>query len=199
MMSQVDNRQRFLALGLTVIVLLVGFEVFDRVWIGKHTYYREHLEDLQGRLQRLNTLLATQEDLEQMLNRIRQDSSTDAYYLPEESPTLAATSLQQRVRQAVESNGGNLVSTQILPVVAEDGFARVAIRVQMTGDTEAVQKMLYTLESARPLVFIDALQVRAQPVRRRRTARGAEELEMQLVTQFELAGYMPEVSDAAQG
>lgn len=200
MTAPVDNRHRFLALGLTVIVLILGFEVFDRVWIGKHNYYQEHLADLQDRLQRLNGLLSTQDDLEQMLERIRQDSSADAYYLPEESPTLAATSLQQRVRQAVESNGGNLVSTQILPVVAEDGFSRVAIRVQMTGDIDAVQKMLYALESARPLSFIDALQIRAQPVRRRRTAGGdTDAQEMQLITQFELAGYMPEVADASQG
>jgi len=199
MMVPVDNRQRFLALALTLIMLLVGFEVFDRVWIGKYRFYTEHLEDLQNRLQRLNGLLATQADLEATLQRVSQDSSTDAYYLPEESPALAAATLQQRVRQAVESNGGNLVSTQALPVVMEDGFARVGIRVQMIGDTDAVQKMLHALESARPLLFTDALQIRAQPVRRRQTATGMDELEMQLVTQFELTGYMPGVSDATQG
>lgn len=198
MNKSVDHRQRLLALALTVVVVLVGVDLFDRVWLGKYVFYQEHLDDLQFRLQRFKALLSSQEELQQSLQQIQQDNSTDAYYLPDASPTLAATTLQQRVRQVVQSNGGNLVSTQILPVAVEEGFTRVALRIQMTGDTTAVQRMLHALESSRPLLFVDALQIRAQPVRQNRRGNTVTE-EMQLVTQFELAGYLPGADHASEG
>jgi general secretion pathway protein M len=82
-------------------------------------------------------------------------------------------------------------------VNVEGGFSKVTIRVQMTSDTDALQKVLYDLESHEPLFFIDNLQVRARPVRQpRRRLRGNAQQPpqapstVQLTTRFELAGFM---------
>ncbi len=194
------NYQRMAALGLLLLTLLGLYILVDRLIVDKYQYYRTHVEQLRDRLQRLNGMLATRQTLEAQIQQINQDNSVDAFYMKSASPTLAATELQQLVRGTVEGKGGNLVSTQILPVKTEGSFSRVAIKVQMTGNTEALQQVLYELESARPLLFIGNLQIRARPVRQPRSQRRRRSKQkppspppvkrVLLTTHFELAGYM---------
>ncbi|MEZ5584099.1 MAG: type II secretion system protein GspM [Candidatus Competibacteraceae bacterium] len=149
------------------------------------------MEQLQERLQRANAMVAQRPALEQRINAIKQNDTINAYYLNQASPTIAATDLQQRVKTAVEGNGGELTSVQILPVTTEGAFSKVAIRAQMTGDTEVLRKTFHALESNPPALFIDNIQIRARPIRQRRRSRTEQPItEIRLTTQFELAGYM---------
>lgn len=193
-MTRIDapsRGHRLAALGLLTLFVVIGYGLVDRVWIARHEYYQSHIEGLQERLQRLRGLLATRQTLESQIRRITQDESIDVFYLQAPSPTLAASQLQQQLKRVVESHGGELISTQILPPVPEEGFSKVAIKVQLTGDTEVFQKVFYTLESNRPLLFIDDLQIRSRIIRRRSPDdRRKIETSVQLTAMFELAGYM---------
>lgn len=204
------NLHRLLALGLLIIVAYIGYWLVGQVWWGKYTFYQDHVEQLQDRLQRYSAIVATRPQLEAALQRVRQDSSVERFYLTQTSPNLAATELQQQAKAIAESNGGRLASAQVLPVVDEGGFSRVAIRLQiLVTEMDALQKILHTLESATPLLFIDNVQMRARQVRKRvaanvnrrdlrnqrdRRNRTRQRLpvvtETQLTMQFELAGYM---------
>lgn len=186
-----DNRQRLAALALLVVVLGGVFLLIDKLFIGPYRNYDAEVDRLQSRLQTLNRMLTTREDLEAKIRQIRQDPSINIYALKQTSPTLAATDLQQRVKEAVESNGGELISTQILPVVEEEGFVQVIISIRMNGDTEIMYKVLHDLESEKPLIFIDNLQITARTVRQRRRSRDTPpETTVQLTAQFDLAGYI---------
>lgn len=186
-----DNRHRFTALALLFLVLGAGYWLIDRIWIDKYLFYKNNIAAQQDQLQRYNNILALRGDLEARLQQIKQDDSIDAFYLQQTASMLAATDLQQRVKSAVESSGGKLVSTQVLPVVDEEGFSKVSIRVQLTGDTPSLQKALYELETARPLLFIDGLQIRRQPIRQRNpNDRKRSKIKIQLTIQFELSGYI---------
>lgn len=178
------------AVALLVLTLLAGYALLAWPWMAKYQFYQTHIEQLQDRLQRLNGIVASREALSAKLQQVRQEGSINAYYLNEPSPTLAATELQQKVKQIVETTGGSLVSTQILPVIDEDIFSRVAIQVRLTGDTPVLQKLIYALESKPPLLFLDNLQVMGRNIRRRSGPGGEIHTQLQLHIQFELAGYM---------
>jgi general secretion pathway protein M len=197
-----ESYHRLIAVALLLLVLLALYNLIDRLIIAQYRHYRTNIEQQQSHLEKLNKIRAQRPALEAEIQKLREDSSGDVYYLEQSTPTLAATNLQQQIKSTVESHGGNLVSTQILPVATEGIFSKVAIRVQMTGDTEALQKVVYDLESAKPWLFIDNLQIRARPARRTRrsrtrTARTARRplpsapKKVQLTTRFELVGYMP--------
>lgn len=177
------------AVALLVLTLLAGYALLAWPWIAKYQFYQTHTEQLQDRLQRFNGIVATREALNAKLHQVRQEGSVNAYYLNEPSPTLAATELQQTVKEIVKATGGSLVSTQILPVIDEDIFSRVAIQVRLTGDTQVLQKLVYALESKPPLLFLDNLQVVGQEIRQR-GSDGEIHTQLQLQIQFELAGYM---------
>jgi general secretion pathway protein M len=199
-----ENLHRIIAIALLIAVLLGGYWLVENIWLDRYIYYRDTAEQLQDRLQRYSSISATRPQLEEEIQKIRQDNSVDNFYLIQESPTLAASDLQQQVKGIIESNGGRLASTQILPVVDEGPLTKVAIRVQITvTEMDAMQKTLHALESARPVLFVDNVQIRARTVRKRvpRTQsrrdlrnRGRQPqpvtTETQLTMQFELAGYM---------
>ena len=204
------NLHRGIALGLLLAVIVGAYWLVDRVWLGQYVYYQENIEQLQDRFLRYVKIIAGRPELEAKLRQVGQDNSIAQYYLAQPSPTLAATDLQQQVKNIIESNGGRLASTQILPATKENGFTRVAIKVQMlVNEMEALQKTLYALESAKPLLFINNVQMRARTVRKRvprtnnrratnrrnsRDRRRRQPLpvktETQLTAQFELAGYI---------
>ena len=192
---------RTIAILLLALVIAAGYEVFQRFWVGRYDHYTQALDQAREQLQRYQRLLAARGEIEAGLAQIQQDSSTDAYYLEQAAPPLAATALQQRVGQVVQRNGGNVASSQILPAAEEQGFTRVAIRLQLTGGIEMLQRTLHALESESPVLFVDNIQIRSRSIRQRlpvtRDPQGRPlprdqryRTEVQLITQLEIAGYM---------
>ncbi|KFI23350.1 type II secretion system protein GspM [Nitrosococcus oceani] len=179
------------AVGLLLLVLLMAYFVLIQPVIAKHGFYHEKIASMQQRLTRYNQIIASRPALEARLKQLQRKQAANAYYLEQQSAPLAATELRRRVKAVVESSGGVLTSTQSLPVVENELFPKVGIRVRMTGDTEILQKVLYDLEASRPLLFVDDLQVRSRQIRRRsRHDRRTIIEETQLTISFELYGYM---------
>ncbi|MEE8248530.1 MAG: type II secretion system protein GspM [Alphaproteobacteria bacterium] len=133
--------------------------------------------------------------LEAQLAEVRKSLSPAGLYLAGASDALIAAELQNRVKAAVEADGGKLNSTQILAAQDEGSFRRVAIRVQMTVTVEPMQKIFYGLESATPYLFIENVDIRRRVAKRRRRKRKNEpaatvpEGESRLTVRFDLYGY----------
>lgn len=179
---------------LALLVLLVGGTLYllvDQLLIARYRFYQTRLEQQQQRLGQLERMAASREPLQQLIVKIQQDRGVTAQYLPQSAPALAAADLQQRVKMVVEAAGGALQSTQALPPVEEGGAVKVAVSATMTGDTGALRKVLYELESQTPLLFVDNLEVTARETRPRLpTGRLADYSRMQLSVQLEVSGYL---------
>ncbi len=93
--------------------------------------------------------------------------SASQVYLQGATDALAAARLQDQVSGLIERHGGTVRSIQSLPGEDDDEFRRVAVRVQFTGTTVSLFQALHSLETARPLVFVDNLDIRNRRSRRR--------------------------------
>ena len=184
--------QRLGALALLLLVVIGTFYlVVDHVLVARYRFYRERLEQQQGRLEQLERMAASREPIQQLIAKIQQDRNITAQYLSQSAPPLAAADLQQRVKTVVEAAGGTLRSTQALPPVEEGNAVKVAVNATVSGDTEILQKILYDLESQTPLLFVDNLEVSARAVRQRLpNGRLAGYSRVQLNIQFEISGYL---------
>lgn len=179
------------ALGLLLLTLLVAYLAIVHPVIAKHEFYHENIASMQQRLEKYNQIIASRPALEAELQRLQRAQAANAYYLEQQSPPLAATELRKRVKSVIEASDGVLISTQSLPLVQNEPFPRVGISVRMSGDTETLHRVLYDLESRRPLLFVDDLQVRSRQIRRRsRLDRRVIIEETQLTISFEVYGYM---------
>lgn len=181
-------------LAALVLLLLVGGVLYlgvDRVLIERYRYYQNTLEQYRGRLAQLERMASARESVQQLIAKIQQDRNVTAQYLPQSAPALAAAELQQRLKAVIEAAGGTLQSTQALPPIEEGGAVKVAISATMNGDAGSLQKVLYTLESQTPLLFVDNLELLARTTRPRLpSGRFATYTRMQLNVQFEVSGYL---------
>lgn len=188
-MPTTSHHDRLLAVSLLLVALLAIYGLIARPLMNRYQYYQSQMESLLDRLQRFERMLGSRQDLEAQIQHIRQDNSFDDYYLKPQSPTLAATDMQQQMKSVVDANAGQVVSTQVLATTQEGNFTRVGINVHLIGDTKVLQKVIYALETMRPWLFIDNLQVRARAIRQRGRDNQLES-SVQLAIQFDLFGYL---------
>lgn len=85
-----------------------------------------------------------------------------AAFLGGDKETVAAAELQKRVNDAVAAAGGTVASSQIDRGETKDGAANIALLVESEIDQPGLQKLLYTLESTTPFLFVDKLSARVR-------------------------------------
>lgn len=179
------------------LALAILFGVAAGIWFGvagpvldQMLLYRQTIAEAEERLPRLRRLAASAPMLQAQLAQLRRDPRARSRLLSGTNDSLAGADLQRRVNQIALQNGAVIRSTQPLPAQDEKGFRRIAIRIAMEGDTAALQKIFYTLETAPALLFIDNVQVRSRSGGRLRRLQGVNIAQDEtLAVRFDLAGY----------
>jgi general secretion pathway protein M len=162
---------RLAAIGLLVLALLAGWTFVVAPLLRGYQTTAEQIERSQSLLERYRRLAAQQPELQRMVDQASQAAGASAGYLKGETEALAAASLQEQVRALVDDAGGELRSTQILPLEpAEEGVParRVGLRLQLAIDLEGLQALLHGLETAEPYLFLEDVTMRERRMRRRR-------------------------------
>ncbi|MBE0623372.1 MAG: hypothetical protein IH606_01045 [Burkholderiales bacterium] len=178
-------RSRALALGLLALALLVAIAAAATPLFLVHRHYDGKLADLEDRLVRYQRLAASRGELTRRLAQVRALDSR-SYFLKSAVPALAAGEIQELEKSLIEANGGRLASMQIEPHKDEGAFRRVAVNVQMLGNIGTIQNVLRVLETRKPFLFVDNLNVRSL---RADAMKEAALPEAGLVVQFDLIGY----------
>jgi general secretion pathway protein M len=190
---------RLLALTL---VLLAGLALVRLLVLPVLAAWQEtaaSIEQSQTLLQRYRALAAQRPQLERELGNQRRAEIANVAYLQGESDALASAALQDQVRAIITRAGGELRSTQILPVEPagpETSVRRASLRLQLAVDVEGLQQLLYELETSEPYLFVEDLNIREQRLRR---LRDEEEEAPILDVSLEVSGYMRAAGDGAVG
>lgn len=195
MIEQLNARQRrILAIGLLVLLVGAGYLILLQPIVLAHQRYNERIGELHDRLASYKKIAGSRASLQKEFDRIkRQASATQAGYFKRKTQALAGAELQNQVKRVVESEGGNLISTQILQPGDESKEKnippRVTIRIQMTGSIETIQKVLYKIESGQPRLFIDNAYLRVKnPYLMGPTRQQSDQLDIR----FNLYGFLQE-------
>ncbi|MCW0371855.1 type II secretion system protein GspM [Xanthomonas sacchari] len=189
---QVDKRDRWLALGLLLAALALGYLVLVHPWWT--VPMREvdaQIQELQQRELRVRMQLQQAPQVAQRLQQAQRDLATRPGFLRETSAELASAGLVQRLESAVATASPGNRSCAISnrsPLAADnrsDRFTRVAVQVRLRCGTPELAAVLHALESGTPALFIDNLNVMAQ-----RYQLSPGESGNGLDVAFELAGYL---------
>ena len=131
--------------------------------------------------------------LEQRRDLLKREAQGGANLLRGASPSVAAASLQQFIRSTVQAERGTLRSVQILPAKPEAGYQRVTVRSQVELNGTGLRNLLHRIESSRPLLFVDNIDIRpGQQVANQ--AQG--ETEMRLTLRFDIHGFVRDAEEA---
>ena len=149
------------AAAVLLLFLFVGAAVLAMAPVARYSASldeeRAKLLDWLQRYQRVRAGNAALNDRLAELGQIREAQQNA--YLAGDTPALAAVALQERVTRVVNDVGAELTSTRILPEQPQDGLTEIGIQVELKTDTVALRSILLEIETGRPRLFIDALDV----------------------------------------
>jgi general secretion pathway protein M len=178
--------QRLLAVALLVGAIgLVGFGIVLPT-IAHYDTIETSIADNELALRRFEELARRLPQLEAARKTVEQALAAQDGFLKAPNDSLAAAEMQARIKSIVEKNGGELKSTQTLPVRVENGFRRVTARVEVTGDDAALMRVWYDMEAGLPFLFIDDFDIEARPIPRRDRSQPPI---IALDVRFELSAY----------
>lgn len=181
--------QRWLAVGLLLLVIaVITFALFMPL-ITAGLAYHEEKDNLMFRLQRQQTIAGREGRVAEELESIKQQFQEKGYFSNSSTEALASAELQNIVKTAVADAGGQLTSTQGLPGKMEGDFFRIAVKVRMTASMEALVSVINALETAVPILIVDQLDI--NPVRGvRNRATNKIDPSGQLNVSFEVVSFM---------
>ena len=168
------NSQRWLAVGLlALVVLLVGAVLLAPLTL-KWWDLHETRNSLVFKLQQYQRILANKDSVLADIDNIREQNDGQGYFNSQETDALASAEMQNFIKQTIVDAGGQLSSTQALPVSVKDGFSRITVRVRMTGNSEVLRAVLYKIETSLPLIIIDQIDIRPMRGKRNPTTHKIE-------------------------
>ncbi len=160
------DSQRWLAVGLLMMVLLlIGMALIVPV-VSKGLALNESKNALIFRLQQYQRILAKKDSVVAEMAAIKEQHDEQGYFNSQETDALASAEMQNFIKKTIVDAGGQLSSTQAIPVSVKDGFSRITVRVRMTGNSEVLRAVLYKIETSTPLIIIDQIDIR--PMRSKR-------------------------------
>ena len=166
--------QRWIALGILIALVLVIILVVVVPVISKGMELYETKNNLILRLQQYERILAKKEAVIGSMANIKQQHEEQGYFNSQETDALASAEMQEFIKKAIVDAGGQLSSTQALPVSNKDKFSRITVRVRMTGNSEVLRAVLYKIETSTPLIIIDQIDIRPMRGKRNRITRQIE-------------------------
>jgi general secretion pathway protein M len=165
----------------------VGYFVVIGPLIDLRREYADTVDDLEFKLQRYRKIAGEKAYWTKHVEEIRQHSSVSEQYISRDTPALASADLQSLIKETVNTAGGELISTQVVPEQKEEQLTRIAVRVRMNGSTRVLREVLYAVETAKPILWVDNVNLRPIriPVR-----PGTKSISDRLSIDFEVVGYM---------
>lgn len=192
--------KRLLSLSRSVLALAILLALLAVPWFGIAAPLLALFERQEARIAQTAEMIARYRQVAAAgVPGGRHDSASDGagLLLGGASAELTAAELQTRLGEMIAESGGRLRSVQVLPSQNADGLARVTLRVDLQTDTRGLIGMFHALETARPLLFVDALAITGPRLLRTPAGRGdgtdAPSLPMvadeSLQVVFEVSGY----------
>ena len=159
------GRDEWLALGLLLAALLLGYLVLVHPWFTVPLMdANERVASLQQRELRQRMQLEQAPQVQQRLAQVRAQQARSPGFLPESSAELATAGLVQRLERVVaEASPGNrscaISNRSPLSEPRRDRYARVVVQVRLRCGTPELLSVLYALEAGTPRLFVGNLNL----------------------------------------
>ncbi|MPM46913.1 hypothetical protein SDC9_93620 [bioreactor metagenome] len=113
---------------------------------------------MEPRFARLLGIQRSADKLDQGLASVNERIS-QFIYPNEMDATQAGNAAQQSVRSVLSTAGLTVVSSQVLPTKADQGFERITLSVRAEGELIQLQAALAVLPSLTPVILVDGVSI----------------------------------------
>lgn len=189
-----NNRPLAIALGVVALILvyLAGFHWF----VQRHAELGSEIGDLEQQIARYKAAAERKPQLEDQLERLRNERLDSALFLGERNFNVAAAALSRRLREVIDTEAGDpdlcsIVSTTNRRDDEPERFEQVTVNVRMQCPLPDLVRVIYALEDNVPLVFVDNLIFNQRIPADRAGSRGARNYG-QIDARFDMYGFLTE-------
>jgi hypothetical protein len=127
--------------------------------IGLFAQRQEMIEARRMLLPRLQTAAAELPTLRARISRLHTEQQTRKLTLDGATDAIASANLESRIDAFARSVDVAIGSTESLPAEPRGPYRRIGLRLVLTGRYEALVNLLAKLETARPPLAVDNLQL----------------------------------------
>ena len=129
---------RWLAVGLLVALILSFCFVVVAPAVSKWSELNEEKNTLARRYHQYERILSEKDTVVDTMGSIKEQVAEKGYFNSQQTEALSSAELQELIKKAIVDAGGQLSSTQALPVKNKDRFSQITISVRMTGNAEVL-------------------------------------------------------------
>ncbi len=155
-----NQNERWMAVGLLLAVMSFISFVIILPLINQGLALHDEKNTLGFRFEQYERILARKQSVIDEMDALKAQYIDENYLSTQNTSALASAELQEMIKQAIVEAGGQLSSTQGLPVVTKNNFDRIPINVRMTGNSEVLRAVLHKIETATPLVVVEQIDIR---------------------------------------
>jgi general secretion pathway protein M len=158
----------------------------------RHLEIASEMSDLREQYARFKAKADQKALVDRQLADVRAFEAGNPAFLPEGDFDAAAAGLTQRLKQIVSSHASDpqrcqIIMNQYSRSTEPDPFERVVIKVRLRCDLEPFAGILYDLESASPMLFVEELAIFRQ---QGYLVPGQNKLSNYLDIRFDLFGFI---------
>jgi general secretion pathway protein M len=168
--------------GIVLAVVVVGLPF----WL-LYRHYDQALAENTNLAERYGRIAGMRGDLTRQLEALRANEPRK-FYLRSGGPALSAAEAGEALRALIESGGGRLITMQVPTYKDEGRYRQISVNVQLTANIFALRKILNSIESNVPYLFVDNLTARSQVPSTFRPQPGQEP---EMFVQLDVSGYAP--------
>lgn len=156
------------AMGILLCLLLIAWILLVKPYLALWDDRIAIAERLHKKQATLATLINNQQNFQQQLAAISNNSSLENLYLDTKSGALADIKLQRIVKQHITQNGGTVLQAAIKQrgqksAKGSDDFKldekSVTVTILMQGSIKTIYTTLQKLENSRPFIVVTDLQI----------------------------------------
>jgi general secretion pathway protein M len=161
-MRQLSKPMRRLAAVGLLLLVLGGLASATVVPLTAHVATLQHEIEAHRALLGRFTQIAAREGEATKYDGIASAAVVSGAYLKGDSVALTAAGLQAILAEIAAAQRVRFQSTRELPVRERDQMRFIGVRLQFSAQIEQVRSLLHQIETSRPFLFIEALQI--QPI-----------------------------------
>ncbi len=156
-------RGRALALGVAAILLAAVYLAVVQPLLETYADGADELQRRTALATRMSDVAASLPELQRAAEVQTTAVQPATATLEGASDSLAAATLQGLVEGMANTAGAHLTSTEALPAEQVGAYRRISLRLTVDASWPVLIRLLQQVERATPRMFIDELQIHAQP------------------------------------
>ncbi len=146
--------------------LFLGFALWQ-IAVSPLVDLHSDLDDEAGRaralLQRYRALQSQEAEMKAALVRLTEESGTEELFYNSANVNAAATLLQQKLGELVAATGGQIRAARVEIKPKTANYQPFAVNLTFAASSAGLAKLLFQLETLRPIVFVHNVSIHAGP------------------------------------